>query len=151
VAACWLVARGRGTTRSLAALSLLAAVLLAGCGNSQTFTASQFIDRINAQGVSFELGRQLTSGGNAKELYAVKLPPLPGEPAPAQGSEGDGGASGTLYVFGDTGAADEQREACRGSGGLLCFQASNVVVILDDEGSGLEAQRLAVAMNRLAQ
>jgi hypothetical protein len=144
------VARGRGI-RPLAALALaLVSLLAAGCGGGQTFTASQFIDRINAQGVSFELGRQLTSGGNAKELYAVKLPPLPGEPAPAPGSEGDGGASGTLYVFGDTGAADEQREACRGSGGLLCFQASNVVVVLDDEGSGLEAQRLAVAMKRLA-
>jgi hypothetical protein len=145
------VARGRGI-RPLAALALaIASLLAAGCGGGQTFTASQFIDRINAQGVSFELGRQLASGGNAKELYAVKLPPLPGEPAPAPGSEGDGGASGTLYVFGDTGAADQQRKACRGSGGLLCFQASNVVVVLDDEGSGLEAQRLAVAMKRLAR
>jgi hypothetical protein len=145
------VAWGRGI-RPLAALAFATASLLAaGCGGGQTLTASQFIDRINSQGVSFELGRRLTSGGNAKELYAVKLPPLSGEPAPAPGSEGDGGASGTLYVFGDTGAANEQREACRGSGGLLCFQASNVVVVLDDEGSGLEAQRLAVAMKRLAQ
>ena len=114
-------------------------------------TASRLIDRINAEGVSIELGRRLPSGGNAKELYAVKLPPLPGEPVPARGTEGDAGASGTLYVFGDTGSADDQREACRGSGGLLCFQASNIVIVLDDEGSGLEAQRLAVAMKRLAQ
>jgi hypothetical protein len=91
-----------------------------------------------------------TVGGNADELYAVKLPPLPGEPAPPPGSEGGPGASGSLYVFGDTGGAEDQLEACRGSGGLLCFQASNVVVVLDDEGSGLEAQRLAVAMKRLA-
>jgi hypothetical protein len=144
------VARGRGNPPLVALALAIAWLFAAGCGGGQTFTASQFIDRINAQGVSFELGRQLMSGGNAKELYAVKLPPLPGEPAPAPGSEGDGGASGTLYVFGDTGAADEQREACRGSGGLLCFQASNIVIVLDDEGSGLEAQRLAVAMKRLA-
>jgi hypothetical protein len=126
-------------------------LLLAGCGDRQTFTASQFVDRISAQGVSIELGRKLPSGGNADELYAVKLPPLPGEPAPPPGAEGDGGASGTLYVFGDTGGANDQREACRGSGGLLCFQASNIVIVLDDEGSGLEAQRLAVAMKRLAR
>ena len=57
---------------------------------------------------------------------------------------------GSLYAFGDTGSADDQRSACRRSGGLLCFQASNIVVVLDDESSGLEAQRLAVAMKRLA-
>jgi hypothetical protein len=131
---------------------LVAAPLVAGCGGGgQTFTASEFVDRINAEGVSVELGRQLPSGGNAKELHAVKLPPLPGEHAPAPGSEGDGGASGTLYVFGDSGGAEDQLEACRGSGGLLCFRAANIVVILDDEDSGLEAQRLAVAMKRLAQ
>ena len=96
------------------------------------------------------LGRQLPSGGNAEALHAVKLPPLPGEPVPAPGSEGDGGAGGTLYVFGDPGGAEDQLDACRGSGGLLCFRAANIVVILDDEGSGLEAQRLAVAMKRLA-
>ena len=129
----------------------LAGVLFIGCGSTQKFTASEFVDRINAEGVSIELGRQLQSGGNAKELYAVTLPPLPGEPAPPRGSEGDPGASGTLYVFGDTGGAEDQLDGCRGSGGLLCFRAANIVVVLDDEGSGLEAQRLAVAMKRLAQ
>jgi hypothetical protein len=123
----------------------LAGLLIVGCGSTQTFTASDFVDRINAEGVSIELGRQLPSGGNAKELWAVTLPALPVEPAGARR-----GASGTLYVFGDTGGAEDQLKACRGSGGLLCFQAANIVVILGDEGSGLEAQRLAVAMRRLA-
>ena len=150
MAACLVVARGRAI-RLLTALALLVACLfMAGCGGEQTFSASEFIGRINAEGVSIELGRQLPSGGNAKELYAVTLPPLPGEPAPPRGSEGDPGASGTLYVFGDTGGADDQLDGCRGSGGLLCFRAANLVVVLDDEGSGLEAQRLAVAMKRLA-
>jgi hypothetical protein len=125
-------------------------MLTAGCGSARTFTASEFVDHINAEGVSMELGRQLQSGGDAKELYAVTLPPLPGEPKPPRGSEGDPGASGTLYAFGDTGSADDQRSACRESGGLLCFQASNIVVVLDDESSSLEAQRLAVAIKRLA-
>jgi hypothetical protein len=124
--------------------------MLAACGSGQTFTASEFVDRINAEGVSIELGRQLTSGGNAKELYAVSLPPLPGEPAPPPGSDGGPGASGSLYVFSDNGHADDQMSACRGSGGLLCFQAANIVVVLSDEGGGIEAQRLAVAMKRLA-
>jgi hypothetical protein len=144
-----LVARGREIRTLLALAVVAAAQLLAGCGSEPAFDASEFVDRINAEGVSIELGRQLPSSGNAKELYAVKLPPLPGEPAPAKGSEGDGGAGGTIYVFGDTGGAEDQFDACRGSGGLLCFQAANIVVVLDDEGSPLEAKRLAVAMKRL--
>jgi len=146
------VARRRGI-RQLAALAAVAVagMLVSGCGRDPMFTASEFVDRINAEGVAIELGRQLPSSGNAKELFAVTLPPLPGEPAPPKGSGSGPGASGTLYVFGDTGAAGDQFDGCRGSGGLLCFQASNIVIILDDEGSGLEAQRLAVAMKRLAR
>jgi hypothetical protein len=136
--------------RIVAALAV-AAIWVAGCGSSQpTFTASEFIDRINAEGVSIELGRRLPSGENADQLYAVELPPLPGEPPPPPRSAGGPGASGTLYVFGDAAGADDQLEGCRGSGGLLCFRASNIVVVLGDEGGGLEAQRLAVAMKRLA-
>jgi hypothetical protein len=137
------VAAGRGI-HWLAAFTLIAASLLVpGCGGGgQTFTGSEFIDRISVQGLSIELGRRLHSGGDAKELYAVRLPPLRGE----RGH----GASGTLYVFGDNGGADDQLAACHGSSGLLCFRAANVVVVLGDEGSGLEAQRLAVAMKRLA-
>jgi hypothetical protein len=54
-----------------------------------------------------------------------------------------------MYVFGGTGEAGDQLNACRRSGGLLCFQASNIVVVLED--GGLESQRLAVAMKRLVQ
>ncbi len=138
--------------RLLAALASLATVgaPIAGCGSAQTFTASELVDRVSAQGVSIQLGRRLPSGGTSKELYAVSLPPLPGEPAPPPGSEGGRGASGSLYVFDDSGAADHQLASCRRSGGLFCFLASNIVVVLDEESSGLEAQRLAVAMKRLA-
>jgi hypothetical protein len=146
------VKRGRAL-RQLAAIAALgmAAMLVAGCGDGPRFTASEFVDRINAEGVSIQLGRRLSSGGKADELYAVTLPPLPGEPPAPRGSGGGRGASGTLYAFGGTGDANDQLDACRGSGGLLCFQASNIVVVLDDEGSGLEAQRLAVAMKRMAR
>jgi hypothetical protein len=146
------VGQGRGI-RQLAALAALSVVgaFAAGCGSAQTFTASEFIDRISAQGVSIQLGRRLPGSADAKQVYAVSLPPLPGEPAPPPGSEGSPGASGSLYVYGDTGAGGDELKACRASGGLLCFQASNVVVVLGDEGSGLEARRLGVAIRRLAQ
>jgi hypothetical protein len=125
-------------------------VSLAACGGEPTLTASEFIDRINAEGVSIVLGQQLASGGDADELFAVRLPPLPGEPKPPPDSEADRGASGSLYVFGDTSGAEEQLEACQASAGLLCFRASNVVVVLDEQSSPLEARRLAVAVQRLA-
>jgi hypothetical protein len=139
------VPRGRAAT-ALIVLGLVAG----GCGSAQqTFTAAEFVDRVTKQGVSMKLGRQLPAQSDAKELYAVSLPPLPGEPPPPPGSEGGRGAHGSLYVCGDKGGADDELEACRASAGLLCFQASNVVVVLDGEGDGLEAQRLGVAMQRL--
>jgi hypothetical protein len=132
------------------ALLALAAALVIGCGSEPTLTASEFVDRINAEGVSIELGRRLASSGGTEELYAVTLPPLPGERPPPAGSEAAPGASGSLYLFGDTGGAEDQLKACQASAGLLCFRAANIVVILDEESSRLEAQRLAVAMKRLA-
>jgi hypothetical protein len=124
-------------------------VLAASCGGGKDFTASEFVDQVNEQGLSMQLGRQLQTSGGTDELYAVRLPPLPGEPAPAPGQEGGPGASGSLYVYGDTDGAEDELKACRASGGLLCFQASNVVVVLDQEGSGIQARRLGVAMQRL--
>lgn len=107
-----------------------------------------------------ELGRRLPGGADQDgtgradahpRIYAVRLPPLPGEPKPPPGSEAGPGAAGSLYVFGDTGSAGGRFAACRGSGGLLCFRAQNIVVVLDGESSRLEAQRLAVAVQRLAE
>jgi hypothetical protein len=127
------------------------AALLGGCGDGHDFTASEFVDRINGEGVQMVLGEQLPGGGGAKELYAVSLPPLPGEPAPPSGSEGGPGASGTLYVYADSGAAGDELDACRHSGGLLCFRASNIVVVLSEEGTPIEGRRLALAVRKLGQ
>jgi hypothetical protein len=131
----------------VAALTLAGPV--AGCGGGHDFTAPEFVQRINAEGVRVRLGRELESGGNAERLYAVRLPPLPGEPSPPAGSEGGPGASGSLYVFGDAGAAGEQLDACRHAAGLGCFQAENIVVVLDEDSSPLESRRLGVAIERL--
>jgi hypothetical protein len=126
------------------AIAIIAGAL--GCGGGPTLTASEFVDRVNNEGVRIELGRKLRTQGDADELYAVRLPPLPGEPRPPRGSEGGPGATGTLYVFGDGGGAVDHLTACRASG-LLCFRASNIVVVLAQ--GGLDAQRLAVAIRRL--
>jgi len=139
------VSRGRA-----AAALIFVAILAGGCGSGPTFTASEFVDRINEEGVTMRLGRQLSAGGDARELYAIRLPPLPGEPRPAPGQEGGPGASGSLYVYDDTGAAADQLQACRASAGLVCFQAANIAVVLSGESGGLQARQLAVAVRRLA-
>jgi hypothetical protein len=145
------VARGRGIRQLTALLAVLgASVATAGCGSSDpTFTASEFVDQVNEKGVSMELGRQLPAQSDAKELYAVSLPPLQGAPAPSPGEEGGPGASGSLYVYDDADGAEDELRACRASAGLVCFQAANIVVLLNGESGGLEARRLAVAMQRL--
>jgi hypothetical protein len=129
-------------------LALAVIIGTAGCGGGPTFTAAEFVDRINDEGVAIRLGQQLPSSGGADHIYAVIFPPLPGEPPPAPGTEGGPGASGSLYVYGDAGGAEQELTACRSSGGLLCFRAANVVVLL--ESSGIEAQRLGLAMRKLA-
>ena len=129
-----------------AAVPLLA---LAGCGgNERTFTAAEFVDRINEQGVEMTLGQRLSSEGSVKELFGVTIAPLPGEPPPAPDDENGAGITGSLYVYEDTGGADDQMRACADSGGLLCYQASNVVVVLEEGGLG--AARLAAAIRKLA-
>jgi hypothetical protein len=145
------VARGRGIRQLTALLAVLGASAVAtGCGNSgPTFTAAECVDQVNEQGVSMELGRQLPAQSDAKELYTVSLPPLPGSPAPSPGEEGGPGASGSLYVYDDTGGAEDELRACRASAGLVCLQAANIVVLLNGESGGIEARRLAVAMQRL--
>jgi hypothetical protein len=134
--------------RALLLLAVAALAGLAGCGGGPTFTAAEFVDRINDEGVAVRLGQQLPSSGGAEHIYAVILPPLPGEPPPAPGTEGGPGASGSLYVFDDTGSAEDELTACRGSGGLVCFRAENIVVLF--ESGGIEAQRLGLAIQKLA-
>jgi hypothetical protein len=140
------VARGRARLLSVA-IAIAGVLLLSACGSGQTFSASEFVDKVKQEGVTIHLGEKLPSGGQNDTVYAVNLPPLPGEPKPPPGTIGGGGSSGSLYVYGDTGGADDEVTACRASG-LLCYQAANVVVML--EANGLEAQRLAVAIRKLA-
>jgi hypothetical protein len=130
-------------------LGAFIALAFAGCGSEPTFTAAEFTRQVNEQGVDIRIGRQLPNSGNADQLFAVRLPRLPGQPPAPPDSEGNGGASGTLYVYGDAGGAGNELDACRAAGGLLCYRASNIVVVLDEETGGLQARRLSVAIKRL--
>ena len=129
---------GRGSGRALA-LGAACALILVGCTNNTTFTASEFVDKINSEGLQMELGSRLPSGADAKEIFVVTLPAPPHERGP--------GATGTLYEYGDTGGAENRLHSCRSSG-LLCYQAQNILVVL--QNGGLQAGRLSVAVRQMA-
>jgi hypothetical protein len=139
----------RGTLRGWAAVIAATALAIgpAACSKEGTLGAEEFVDMVNAQGVELTLGEELESGDETKEhLYAVDLTPVKGAPAPV-GDEGEPETGGSLSVYEDSGAADEGLRACRVAGDLLCYQAGNIVVIL--EGGGIAAQQLGVAIQKL--
>jgi hypothetical protein len=74
----------------------------------------------------------------------VELEPLVGAPP----APGEGPPSGSLAVYEDTAGASDRLEECRNAVDLQCYQAANVVVILDQ--GGIEADRLGVSMKKLA-
>ena len=138
-----------GTRASRYGLGVSFVTVLAsvGCGGDRTFTAEEFVDEINAQGVELELGEELLSEGEDKELYAVELPQAAELPEDERESGRDH-TGGSISVYDDTSAADEEIETCNAAADLGCYQAGNVVVVL--EGGGIEAQQLGVAMQRLS-
>jgi hypothetical protein len=136
---------GRGSAR-LIGLALIC-LLAAGCGGDDNFTAAGFVEQVNDQGVQMRLGPQLSDTGS-RTLYEIRLIPLPGQPPPAPGEHEGPPGRGTLYVFDGSDGAKQQLEACRGSGGLACYRANNVVTVF--ESISLESERLGVAIRRMA-
>jgi hypothetical protein len=128
-------------------IAALAAVLaVGGCGSEPTFTAQEFVDGVDRQGVELRLGVPLVTDEQGKELYAVELEPLGGPRVDSGGEPVHAG--GSLSVYDDDGAADGEFATCRDAVDLLCFRAANVVVVL--EGGGIEAQQLGLAIQKLA-
>jgi len=127
----------------LAAITVEVALALAACGG-MTMSADEFVSAIEEQGVKLELtDDELVTTDPDKELYGLELAPYPGS------GGGRAHAHGSLAVYDDTDGADRDLEACRAAADLLCYQAGNIVVIL--EGGGIEAQRLAVAIQKLGE
>jgi hypothetical protein len=131
--------------RQGAVLAAAMLLLIAGCGDERTFTAEEFIEKVNAEGVEIELGEELSTSEPGAELRSVELEPLPGAPP----VPGEGHAGGSLAVYDEMGAAEQRFVTCEEAADLLCYRAANVVVIL--EGGGIEAQRLGAAIQRLAE
>jgi hypothetical protein len=133
--------------KRIAALTLAAAAAaVAGCGDEGTYTAQDFVTAVNAQGVRLELGEELVTDEDGKELYAVELEPAGGARRDSLGEAVHAGGSLSVYET-DEGAPDEEFRSCERAADLLCFRAANAVIVL--EGGGIEARQLGVAMQRL--
>jgi hypothetical protein len=146
--------RAGGSARASAALALVSLLTIAllptfaGCGEGRQFTAEEFVEKVNAEGVELKLGDELFSDDESQELYAVELEPVAELPGAGEGDAREH-SGGSISVYDDTGSADEKVESCMATVDLLCFQASNVVVVL--EGGGIEAQQLGIAIERLSE
>lgn len=111
-------------------------------------SAQEFVDEANANGATLVLEEELTTEEEDKSLRAVSLRPLGGGRVGHSASPAPGRIHGTLAVYDDADGADRGIEECRAAVEFLCYRAANVVVRL--EGNGVEAARLAAAMERMA-
>lgn len=145
--------RARRTGTGAAALPRIACALLAyallawallGCGEEKTFTAQEFVDQVNEEGVKLELGEPLITDDESKELFAVELEPVSQLP----GSD-EGHAGGSLSEYDQPSGAEDELESCGASADLLCYRLANIVVVL--EGGGIEVQQLGIAVERLSE
>ena len=124
--------------------SFAVAFALAACGEEQTYTAQEFVDQVNEEGVKLELGEPLITDDESKELFAVELEPVSQLP----GSE-EGHAGGSLSAYDEPSGAEDELDSCSASADLLCYRLANIVVVL--EGGGIEAQQLGIAVERLGE
>ena len=133
--------------RRAAAIAIgLAALAASGCGE-RTFTATGFVDEVNKGGAMLTLGGPLQTNQPDRKIYGVTLRRAPGE-IPA--GMGEGAPSGSLTVYGDSGAAGTGYQDCKRATGLLCFQAGNVVLVFEGDRPGPAQLRLGTAMKRLS-
>lgn len=121
-----------------------AAAALAACGSEETFTAEEFVQRVNDEGVALKQGEPLLSEDESKELFAIQIAPVTKLPGSAPE-----GAEGSMSVYDDVDGADDELDSCSAAADLLCYRAANVVLVL--EGGGIEAQQLGVAVERISE
>jgi hypothetical protein len=140
--------RGAGLALALAVLGVAA------CGSDErTFTAQEFVDEVEARGVTLELGRPLSTADPDTELYEVEVVraeegdrPEPEHGAAELGHEHSGGS---LRVTEGADEAEEEFERCEAAVSLLCFRAANVVLVFEQEADPGSLAELTVALSGL--
>ncbi len=114
----------------VAALLLVIALLVAGCGERE-FEPAEFVEEANAEGASLILGEALTSTQEGIDVFALSF---------AEGS----GSGGSLLLAEDAEAATAEFERCQAAVSLTCYRAANVVLYFegaptDESVAGVDA------------
>jgi hypothetical protein len=106
-----------------AALTALAALVVAGCGE-RDFTATGLVEAANEEGAQLTLGEALTTSEAGAEIHAITTAPAGGANPQLEGS----GGKGTLVVTDDAASGSDEFERCESAADLTCFRVANVVL-----------------------
>jgi hypothetical protein len=117
---------GGSALRLPAALALIA-LLAAGCGSERKLTAAEFVEEMNANGASLQLGPVITQNPDGADVNETKITGT-APTATGEGSKPVPSGSATLIVLDDSGAAEDEYARCQDSQALTCFRAANVVL-----------------------
>jgi hypothetical protein len=133
--------------------ALLAAAVLAACGDERQFDAQELVVEINEHGAGIQLGEPLTTAQEDLELYAVRLAGAkPPGPATTEGTPpADVHAAGTLTITDGDDAGLAEYERCEGAASLICFRAANAVLIFEDTVPNQDLARIEAAIGAMAE
>jgi hypothetical protein len=124
----------RQLSATLGAVILLA---LAACGSDdRSFSAEEFVEQAEANGMTLKLGESLTTDQEDLELFALRL-------------AGEG--TGTLAIADDADAGLAEYERCESAASLFCFRAANAVLVFDSEVPNQDLARVEAAVRAMAE
>jgi hypothetical protein len=130
-------------------LLALAALAAAGCGQGErVFSAPELIEQVNANGAGLELGESLETAREGAEVREVAFVE-PGEPRDDETAQHEHGG-GTLTITTDAEAGLAEYERCESAATLLCFRASNVVLVFEADLDPADRTRLEGALRAMA-
>jgi hypothetical protein len=121
-----------GGSGLLLATALTLFVLLGGgCGSERKLTATEFIDEMNANGASLELGPVITQNPDGTDVVEVKFTRT-APTATGEGAKPAASGSATLLALDDSAAAEDEYARCQGAPALTCFRAANIVLRVEE-------------------
>lgn len=121
--------------RSALLTATFALAALAGCGGEKTFDAEGFTDALNEEGAGLVLGGTLPNQQESVDVYGIAL---------------EDGGGGSITVTENVAAGEAEYDRCEAAPTLLCYRASNVVLILEDGLSPESRASLEAALRGVA-
>ncbi|MFN8152187.1 MAG: hypothetical protein U0R24_13820 [Solirubrobacterales bacterium] len=132
------------------AFAIAAVAVLGGCGGEKEFTPESFIDAMNDNGATLELGPVLTTNPDGIEVHEVSFASVaPSATGEGEETEGENGAA-SLLVFDGADDARDEFERCNAAPALTCFRAANAVLRVENLQPSDRA-RITTAIQGLAE